>query len=86
MSVMKCESSAITMTLYWHNSQVFSLGNYVDDTPIETSLTAGQLRPRPSFPCLMLSDPSLAGVEASFPCLMLSDPSLAGVEGVFLFN
>ena len=58
MSVMKC--------VHWHSSQVFSLDNCVDDTPIDTGLTADQTRPRPSFPCLMLSDPSLAGVEGVF--------------------
>ena len=26
------------MTLHWHSSQVFSLGNCVDDTPTETGL------------------------------------------------
>ena len=38
MSVMKYEKSVITMTLHWHNFQVFNLDNYVDDTPIETGL------------------------------------------------
>ena len=32
------ERSVITMTLYWHSSQVSSLGNCVDDTPTETGL------------------------------------------------
>ena len=36
MSVIKCEMSVITMTLHWHNSQIFNLDNCVDDTPIET--------------------------------------------------
>ena len=35
---MKCEGSVITMILHWHSSQVSSLGNCVDDTPIETDL------------------------------------------------
>jgi len=37
---MKCESSVITMTLYWHSSQVFNFGNCVDDTVTETGLIA----------------------------------------------
>ena len=37
-SVMKCERSVIIMTLYWHNYQVFSLGNCVDDTTTEIGL------------------------------------------------
>ena len=39
MSVMQCERSVITMTLHWHSSQIFNLGNYVDDTPTETGLS-----------------------------------------------
>ena len=35
---MKCERSVITITLHWHSSQIFSLGNCVDDTPTETGL------------------------------------------------
>ena len=46
MSIMKCESSVITMTLHWHNSQVSSLDNCVDDTPTETGL-----RSRLDTPC-----------------------------------
>ena len=38
MSVMQCERSVITMTLHWHSSLVFSLGNFVDDTPTETGV------------------------------------------------
>jgi len=38
MSVIKCEMSVITMTLHWHNSQIFNLDNCVDDTPIETGV------------------------------------------------
>ena len=40
---MKCERSVITMILHWHNSQVFSLGNCVDDTPTETAASSNQL-------------------------------------------
>ena len=36
---MKCETSVITMTLHWHSYQIFSLGNCVDDTSIETGLS-----------------------------------------------
>jgi len=32
------ERSVITMTLYWHSSQVSSLGNCVDNTPTEAGL------------------------------------------------
>ena len=32
------ERSVITMTLHWHSSQIYSLGNCVEDTPIETGL------------------------------------------------
>ena len=39
MSVMKYKKSVITMTLYWHSSQIFSLGNCFDDTPAETGLS-----------------------------------------------
>ena len=39
MSVMKYKRSVITMTLYWHSSQVFSLDNCFDDTPAETGLS-----------------------------------------------
>jgi len=35
---MKYEKSVITMTLHWHNSQVFSFGNCIDDTPTETDI------------------------------------------------
>ena len=38
-SVIKCETNVITMTLQWHSSQIFNLGNYVDDTPTETGLS-----------------------------------------------
>ena len=37
---MKYERSVIIMTLHWHNSQVSSLGNCVDDTPTEIGLTS----------------------------------------------
>ena len=40
---MKCERSVITITLHWHSSQIFSLGNCVDDTPTETRQVLGQL-------------------------------------------
>ena len=39
MSVMKYKKSVITMTLYWHSSQIFSLGNCFDDTPAKTGLS-----------------------------------------------
>ena len=39
-SVMKNERSVITITLYWHSSQVYNLDNRVDDTPTETDLTS----------------------------------------------
>ena len=29
---MKCERSVMVITLYWYSSQVFSLGNCIDDT------------------------------------------------------
>jgi len=32
------ERSVITMTLYWHSSQVSGLDNCVDNTPTETGL------------------------------------------------
>jgi len=35
--------SVITMILYWHSSQVFSLDNCVDDPPTETGLSAQSL-------------------------------------------
>ena len=35
---MKYETSVITMTLHWHNSQISILGKCVDDTPTETGL------------------------------------------------
>jgi len=41
-SVVKYERSVITMTLYCHSSQVFSLDNCVNDTPTETGLGQSQ--------------------------------------------
>ena len=43
MSVMKYKRSVITMTLYWYGSQIFSLGNCVDDTPTETAASSNQI-------------------------------------------
>ena len=35
---MDCERSVITMTLLQLDYLVYGLGNYIDDTPIETGL------------------------------------------------
>ena len=38
-SVIECERSVITMTLFWLNYLVHGLGNCADDTPTEIGLT-----------------------------------------------